>query len=396
MKDFIFKMPTRVYFGNGRVKELGTLCKEQGGAKVFVISDPVIGSTPIMEAVKNALDDAKMPYEVYTDTKPDPTVEMVDTVTEAMKKSGANVIVTVGGGSPIDLAKAVGVMATNEGSVEDYLFGGSKTVQKPGIPVIAIPTTAGTGSEVTAATVITNTKKNIKLSVTHDYVIPKVALLDPALQLGMPTLITASTGLDALTHAIESYVSLNSEPIADAMGIATIKLIGENLRTAVADGNNTVARSNMAIASLMGSVAFMNGGLGVVHGIAQSMGGLHHTPHAIANGLLLPYCMERNYLGNFKKFKDIAVALGENVEGLTEREAAYAAVTAVFELQEDVGVPRTLKELGPAKQGTPIEKKDFPAIIEGTMGYRLLPINPCKLVAKDIEDILNHAYEGRK
>jgi len=388
MKDFIFKMPTRVYFGNGYTRNLGPICKELGGARIFVISDPVIGATPIMEAVKKALDESGADYVVHTDTKPDPTIEMVDEVVKVMKESGADIIVALGGGSSIDLAKAVSVLMTNDGSVKDYLFGGTKNVTNQSFPVVAIPTTAGTGSEVTAATVITDTQNNIKLSITHDYVIPKAAIIDPLLHIGMPPLITASTGLDALTHAIESYVSLNAEPIADAMGLQAMKLIGANLRTAVADGSNLAARSNMAIASLIASVAFMNGGLGVVHGIAQSMGGIHHTPHGIANGLLLPYAMERNYVGNLQKFRDIAVALGADVEGLTLREAAYEAVTAVFDLQDDVFVPTTLKEIG-------IEKKDFPPIIDGTMKYRLLPINPCKLSAADVENILDRAYEGR-
>ncbi|MDR1572609.1 MAG: iron-containing alcohol dehydrogenase [Clostridiales Family XIII bacterium] len=388
MKDFIFKMPTRVHFGNGVTKKLPDLCKELGGGKIFLISDPVIASTPIMTAVKAALDAGGADYELFTDTKPDPTIEMVDNTAKALADSGASIVVAVGGGSPIDLAKAVAMLQTNEGSVREYLFGGTKTVQNPSIPLIAIPTTAGTGSEMTAATVIGDMQNNIKLSVTHDYIIPKAALIDPQLHVGMPPIITASTGLDALTHAIESYVSLNAEPISDALGLHAMRLIGANLRTAVADGNNIEARSNMAVASLIASVAFMNGGLGVVHGIAQSMGGLHHTPHGIANGLLLPYAMDRNYVGNFRKFRDIAVALGIDVEGLSDRDAAYTAVEAVFDLQEDVRVPRTLKEID-------IEEKDFQAIIDGTMPYRLLAVNPCKLVEKDIRGILEKAYEGR-
>jgi alcohol dehydrogenase class IV len=174
------------------------------------------------------------------------------------------------------------------------------------------------------------------------------------------------------------------------MGIAAIKLIGANLRTAVAQPTNLEARSNMAIASTIASVAFMNGGLGVIHGIAQSMGGLHHTPHGIANGLLLPYALHRNYLGNFKKFTEIAVALGADVTGLSERDAAYEAVEMIFDLQEDVGVPTKLSELQ-----HPVAEKDFEPIIEGTMAYRMLAINPVKLNAQDVRGILEHALNGR-
>ncbi|MDR2089763.1 MAG: iron-containing alcohol dehydrogenase, partial [Clostridiales Family XIII bacterium] len=207
------------------------------------------------------------------------------------------------------------------------------------------------------------------------------------LHVGMPPLITASTGMDALTHAIESYTSLNAEPISDALGIYAIKLIGENLRTAVANGQNLEARTNMAMAALIAGAAFVNGGLGVVHGIAQALGGLHHTAHGIANGVILPYAMRRNCVGNLKKFKDIAVALGENVEGLSAREAAYASVEAVHDLLLDVQAPASLPEIG-------IAREDFGPIIEGTMGFRLLAINPCKLVEKDIEGILEAALSG--
>jgi len=388
MKDFIFKIPTKIYFGNGLAKSLGKVCRELGGSKIFILSDSFVGNSPIMDTIKSAFEKESMEYILYTDSKPDPTIEMVDKAAEELKKSNADMVVAVGGGSSIDLAKAICMLMTNEGSVRDYLFGGSKAVTNPGVPLIAIPTTAGTGSEVTAASVITDVQNNIKLSVTHEYIIPKAAIIDPVLQKSMPMTLTASTGLDALTHAIESYVSLNAEPLSDAMGIQAIRLIGENLREVVADGNNLEARSNMALASLIAGIAFMNGGLGAVHGIAQSIGGLHHTAHGITNGLLLPYVMERNYVGNLKKFRDIAVALGENVEGLSLREAARASIEAVFDLQDDLKVPSKLKEIG-------IDKKDFPAIIDGTMEYRLLPINPCKLKAQDIENILTRAYEGR-
>jgi len=389
MKDFVFKMPTKVYFGNGAVKNLGNICREYGASKCFVISGPNVAATPAMDAVKAALDQPGLSYEIYTKVKPDPTIEMVDAAADVMKSGKADIVIALGGGSPIDLAKAAAMLMTNEGSVREYLFGGSRTVTNLPLPLIAIPTTAGTGSEVTAASVIADTENNIKLSVTHEYLIPKAAVIDPSLHTGMPTMITASTGFDALTHAIESYVSLNAGPISDAMGIYAIRLIADNLRTAVADGNNIEARANMAVASLLGGVAFLNGGLGVIHGIAQSMGGLHNTPHGIANGVLLPYGMERNCVGNLKKFRDIAVVLGEDVECMTLREAAFASVDAVLALQEDTNMPNSLKELN-------IGKKDFPDIIERTMKFRLMPMNPCKLTEDDVEGILNRAYEGRK
>ena len=222
--------------------------------------------------------------------------------------------------------------------------------------------------------------------MTHENLIPRMAFIDPELQMGMPPFITATTGMDALTHAIESYVSLNAEPISDAMGIAAIRMISENIRLATADGSNKFARTNMAIASTIAGVAFMNGGLGVVHGIAQTIGAVAHVAHGVANSLLLPYCMERNVVGNLEKFRNIAIAMGENIDGLSEREAAQAAVDAVFQLAEDLKVPMKLKDVG-------VTREMFPEIIEGTMEYRLLGVNPCKLKPSDIEEILENAFE---
>ena len=387
MKDFIFKMPAKVRFGEGIHTKLGTILKdEMGFNKVFIATDKGIVSTGIIDKIKTGLDQGGIDYIVYDELIPDPTIEVVDEAAEVLRKSGADVVLAVGGGSPIDTAKAMCMLQTHEGSVREYLFGGSKQVTKEIMPLVCIPTTAGTGSEMTAASVITNNQEKTKVSVTHENLIPKMAFIDPDLQMGMPPFITATTGMDALTHAIESYVSLNAEPISDAMGIAAIKLISDNIRLAVANGNNKEARTNMAIASTIAGVAFMNGGLGVVHGIAQTIGAVAHVAHGVANSLLLPYCMERNVVGNLEKFKNIAVAMGENVDGLSERDAAQAAIKAVFQLAEDLKVPMKLKDVG-------VTREMFPEIIQGTMEYRMLGINPCKLKASDVNDILERAFE---
>lgn len=387
MKDFIFKMPAKVRFGEGIHKQLGTILKdEMGFSKVFVATDKGIVATGIIDKVKEGLDKGGIAYEIYDELIPDPTIEVVDEAADVLRQSGADVVLAVGGGSPIDTAKAMCMLQTHEGSVRDYLFGGSKQVTRETMPLVCIPTTAGTGSEMTAASVITNNQDKTKVSVTHENLIPRMAFIDPELQMGMPPFITATTGMDALTHAIESYVSLNAEPISDAMGIAAIRMISENIRLATADGSNKVARTNMAIASTIAGVAFMNGGLGVVHGIAQTIGAVAHVAHGVANSLLLPYCMERNVVGNLSKFRNIAIAMGENIDGLSEREAAQAAVDAVFQLAEDLKVPMKLKDVG-------VTREMFPEIIEGTMEYRLLGVNPCKLKPSDIEEILENAFE---
>ncbi|MDF3000178.1 MAG: hypothetical protein K0Q48_297 [Bacillota bacterium] len=386
MKDFQFKMPARIKFGNGICKSTAEFCKELGASKVFVLTDPNILKINILNPIIESFDNAKLPYEIYSDIIPDPDIETVDRTAEVLKMSEADLVVAVGGGSPIDTAKSICLLQTNAGSVRDYLFGGTKTVTNPCMPLICVPTTAGSGSEMTAAAVITDNQNKIKLSVTHDYLVPKLAIIDPACQLGMPGFVTATTGLDALTHAIEAYVSLNANPVSDAMALQAMRLIGKYLRTAVANGSDVEARSNMAVASSIASVAFMNGGLGVVHGIAQSMGGVAHVAHGVANALILPYAMERNVVGNLEKFRDIAIALGEDVDKLTLREAADKAASAVFKLAMDVRVPLKLIEVG-------VTLEHFPEIIKGTMGYRLLAVNPCKLQEKDILEILEKAYE---
>lgn len=388
MKDFMFRMPTKVMFGAGISKKLPEIAAGLNAKKVFLLTGPNVVKTDIIKTIRESLDSSGMDYVLYSDIETDPPIEIVDKTAEILRDSNADLVVAVGGGSPMDTAKAVCMLQTNEGSIRDYLFGGTKTVTNPCMPLICIPTTAGSGSEMTAAAVITDKQNGIKLSVTNDLLMPKVALLDPALQTGMPQSVTASTGMDALTHAIEAYVSLNATPLSDMCALYAMETIGKNLRLAVANGNNLEARGNMAIASSIAAVAFLNGGLGVVHGIAQAMGGIAHTPHGVANALILPYAMKRNIIGNLQKFRDIAVALGENVEGKTLREAAELSAKAVMQLAVDLQIPIKLSD-----PRINITKDMFPKIIEGTMAYRLLAINPCKLYEKDIENILEEAFE---
>jgi alcohol dehydrogenase len=388
MKNFEFKMLTKIKFGIGITSELGKYLKETGVTKAFVGTDSFLATTPILEKVKESLDKAGVSYEIFADMQPDPTIEQVDEAAEILRKSGAEAVVAVGGGSSLDNAKAMCMLQTHEGSVRDYLFGGTKTVIKPIMPLVCVPTTGGTGSEVTGISVISDPHNEIKVSVTHENLIPKIAFVDPELHVGMPPYITATTGIDALTHAIEAYTSLNAEPMSDALAIYAIKLISDNLRTATANGNDIEARANMALASTLAGAAFANGGLGVVHGIAQAMGGVAHVAHGAANALILPYAMKRNFVGNLEKFKNIAVAMGENIDGLTLREAASLSAEAVMQLALDVQIPTKLSH-----PKINVTRDMFPKIIEGTMAYRLLAINPCKLTEKDIQTILEEAYE---
>lgn len=386
MKDFLFKSPTKVKFGAGISFQLYEIFEEMGVKKPFFVTGKHVGKTDEFAKIIASLEEKGYSVQLFTDTQPDPSIDVCDAAAQVLKDSDCDVCVAVGGGSVIDTAKAMCMLVTNEGSVKEYLFGGSKTVENPSLPLIVVPTTAGSGSEVSAASVITDEENDIKLSVSHEYLMPKFAVIDPLQQIHMPAFITATTGMDALTHAIESYVSLNANPFSDAYGEMAIRLIGENIRTAVHDPLNLEAREKMAVASTLAGTAFVNGGLGAVHGISQAMGGVAHVAHGTANSMMLPYVIEKNTPGNLEKFGKIAELLGENVTGLSKWEAAHCAISAVQKLAADLRIPSKLTEVG-------VTKEMFPAIIKGTMEYRLLAVNPVKITEQDVEEILEKAYE---
>lgn len=386
MKDFLFKLPTKICYGVNSALNLKPLLEQYGIKKVMVVTDAGIAGTESFKSLVEGLDRQDVDYVIYSEAVADPPIEAVDEATKILKKSGADGVVAVGGGSSIDTSKAMCMLVTNEGSVRDYLFGGTKTVTNRPIPLIAVPTTAGSGSEVTAASVITDNQHDIKLSVTHEYLMPLVAVVDPMMHVGMPPMITASTGMDALTHAIEAFVSLNAEPISDMYAMTAIKMIGENIRTAMYNPTNIEARGNMAIASILAAAAFVNAGLGAVHGISQSMGGIAHTPHGIGNSLLLPYVMELNVAGNPEKFAKIAELLGEDISGLSVRDAADFSIRAVRQMAKDLRIPSSLKKLQ-----IPVTEDMFDTIVDGTMGYRLLALNPVKVRREDVYEILRKA-----
>lgn len=385
MKHFLFKSPTKIIFGAGEALKIGSLCKQLGIEKPFIVTDKVIEKLDTFGAFVQALVQDGFAINIYSDTVVDPPVDVVNQIAKILKESGCDGVIAVGGGSSIDTAKAICMLAKNEGSIKDYLFGGTRTVQNPSLPLIAVPTTAGSGSEVTASSVITDTDNNIKLSVTHESIMPLYAVVDPELHKAMPSFITATTGMDALTHAIEAYVSLNANHISDAHAEKAIMLIVENIRTAMFNPDNMEARSNMAIASVMAATAFVNGGLGAVHGISQAIGGVAHVAHGLSNSMMLPYVMEINIMGNIKKFAKIAEMLGERTEGLSIRDQASLSVGAVDKLVEDLRIPRKLHEVK-------VTREMFPEIVKGTMEYRLLAVNPVIIREQDVYDILEKAF----
>ncbi len=385
MKNFLFKSPARIIFGENEALKIHVLCNQLQLKKPFIVTDKVIEQTIPFRDFSEALKAAGFNTVVYSDTVVDPPVEVVDRIAGILKDSGCDAVIAAGGGSSIDTAKAIAMLASNEGSIKEYLFGGTRTVTHPSMPLIAIPTTAGSGSEVTAASVITDTENDIKLSVTHEFLIPLYAVVDPVMQKGMPPFITATTGIDALTHALEAYVSLNASPVSDAYAEKAMAVIGENIRTATFNPENLEARSNMAVASVMAAVAFSNGGLGAVHGISQAMGGVAHVAHGLANSLMLPYVMEKNVPGNIKKFARIAELLGEKTDGLSIREQADLSIKAVVKLVRDLRIPEKLSEVK-------VTREMFPEIVKGTMGYRLLAVNPVIIREQDVYEILEKAF----
>jgi alcohol dehydrogenase class IV len=384
MKDFIFRIPTKVVFGAGSIRKVGEECKKLGATKAFVVTGKTFtGRSPYFQIVVDSLKDKGIEVVAYSEVEADPSVETVDYGAEMLRKEGCDLVIGFGGGSPMDAAKSIAMLQTNEGSIRDYIHKKRK-VMNPTLPIVAIPTTAGTGSEVTAAAVTTDRQTNEKIGISSDYMMPKLAIVDPEIHLEMPPSVTAATGMDALTHAIEGYVSLNAEPISDALCLHSIKMIGKHLRKAVADGKNIEARSGMVLASLIAGLGFTNVGLGAVHAVSHPIGAHFNIPHGVANGLMLPYVMEYNLMADFEKFKDIAEALGKNTSGLSLRDAAYLAVEAVAELSVDVGIPQTLGEIG-------IREENLPILVEHSMISRSLPSNPRRLKKEEVERIFQAA-----
>jgi len=384
MNEFLFRMPTRVIFGAGSIKKTPQLCKEQGFARVFVVT----GSTstrksPYLQELIAEMDAIGITTHIFSEVEADPSVETVTKGAAELTAFAADAVIAFGGGSPMDAAKSVSMISVNGGSILDYMQG-RKTYTKRGVPLICIPTTAGTGSEVTAAAVTTDKDSRKKIGVSHDFQMPAFAILDPVLHVTMPPSVTAATGIDALTHAIETFIAMKANPITDSLALSAIKMIGENLRLACANGENLEARGNMAIASLIAGGAFTNAGLGAVHGIAHPVGAQFGVAHGVANGILLPFVMEYCLMANYPKFRDIAAALGKSVEGVRLRDAAQLSVEAVRELKQDIGIPATLADVN-------IPANALAGIVQDATTYRQLPNSPRQLKVEDLQIIVSAA-----
>ena len=380
--SFNFICPTEIEYGAGSLAKLPQLVARFSARRVLVVGDPGLVKAGLIERVTHILTQASIAHEVFTDLKSDPEVRSVVEGTAFAKARGCDLVVAIGGGSAMDTAKGIGLMMSLDGRIEDYF--GIDRIDRAGAPVIAIPTTAGTGSEVTVWSVLHDTNTDQKVVIGSPHICPRIALLDPELSRSLPAAITAATGMDALTHAIESYVNQLCHPFVDATAEHSIALIGQHLRTAVAQGNCMEARGNMLIASSLAGIAFNRVRLGLVHAFSLPLGNIYHIPHGLVNGIMLPAVMAFNVPGNLKKYARIAMLLGENIEGLSLREAAYRSVTAVEQLKLDVGLTQTLSDFGLTPEG-------FDRVITEAMTSGNVAVNPRMPTHADMAAMLKAA-----
>ncbi len=339
-----FFVPNVSLMGPGCFNSLPERVKMLGGNKPLVVADKGMTSLGYTARLTELLGSQGIESVVYDDTVPNPTDSNVAEGLAVYLENGCDMLISLGGGSAHDCCKGIGLVASSGGSIHDYE--GVDQAKAPLPPYIAVNTTAGTASEMTRFTIITNTSNHVKMAIVDWRVTPDVAINDPELMVDMPPALTAATGMDALTHAVEAYVSTAATPITDACALQAIRLIGQYLRKAVARGDDMIARDKMAYAEYLAGMAFNNASLGYVHAMAHQLGGFYNLPHGVCNALLLPHVCRVNMIAATERFADIADALGEVTEGLSERDAALLAIDAIETLGQDVGIPRTLSELG--------------------------------------------------
>jgi len=384
MKTFSFTGAKKIVFGNGSFAGLAEHLAELKMGRPLVVLDGNLAGAGFGGKVAALMEKAKIGYVLFDKAAPEPPIELADEGAKLAFRKKCDGVVGIGGGSAMDLAKAIAVLAANKGKAEDYL--GLNKVPGPGLPKIMVPTTAGTGSEVTFTAVFIRKKLKKKEGMNSPYLYPELALLDPELTLTLPPHPTAATGIDALCHAIESYTSINASPMSELLSLEAIGLISDNLRTAVHDGTNIEAREAMLLGSLYAGLGLANAGVTAVHSLSYPLGGKYGISHGLANTIMLPRVMAFNLPGAQEKFVDIAEIMGEIVDDLPLREAAYLSVEAVESLIEDCGVFTTLEELG-------IPEEDFPDLAKTAMTVaRPLANNPCKMTPEEMVEIYQECY----
>lgn len=366
------------YHGAGAIAEIANEAKTRAFKKAFVCSDPDLIKFGVTKKVTDVLDNAGLAYEIYSNIKPNPTIENVQTGVAAFKKSGADYLIAIGGGSSMDTAKAIGIIIANPEFEDVRSLEGVAPTKKPSIPIIAVPTTAGTAAEVTINYVITDVEKKRKFVCVDTHDIPVIAVVDPDMMSSMPKGLTASTGMDALTHAIEGYITKGAWEMTDMFHLKAIELISKNLRGACE--NTKEGREGMALGQYIAGMGFSNVGLGIVHSMAHALGAVYDTPHGVANAILLPTVMEYNAPCTGTKYKDIAVAMGvEGVENMSQEEYRKAAVDAVKKLSADVGIPADLKAI--------VKAEDVDFLAQSAMDDACRPGNSKDPTFEDIKNL---------
>ena len=368
------------YFGAGARKELPAVVERMGFKKALVVTDKGLVKFGVCKMVTDVMDAAGIAYEIYDEVVPNPTVTNVKNGVAAFAKAGADVLVAIGGGSSMDTAKGIGIVTNNPEFSDVVSLEGVAPTKKKTVPIIAFPTTAGTAAETTINYVIIDEEKHKKMVCVDPNDIPCCSIIDAELMYTLPKATTAATGLDALTHAIEGYITKAAWELSDMFEIEAIRMINKYLRLAVFDPENPVGREGMALAQYVAGMAFSNVGLGVVHGMAHPMGSLHNIPHGVANALLLPTIMEFNAPVCREKYVEIAKAMGAYKEGMTQIEAAQAACDAVRALAVEVGIPQHLSEIG-------IYEKDIDALADQAIADVCTPGNPRKVTRADIVEL---------
>lgn len=363
------------YHGAGAIKDIATEAKGRGFKKAFVCSDPDLIKFGVTKKVIDVLEGAGLDYEIYSNIKPNPTIENVQTGVEAFKKSDADYLIAIGGGSSMDTAKGIGIVIANPEFEDIRSLEGVAPTKNKSVPIFAVPTTAGTAAEVTINYVITDVEKNRKMVCVDPKDIPVVAFVDPDMMSSMPKGLTAATGMDALTHAIEGYITAGAWELSDMFHLKAIEIISRSLRGAV--DNTPEGREGMALGQYVAGMGFSNVGLGIVHSMAHPLGALYDTPHGIANAIILPTVMEYNAEATGEKYRDIAKAMGvEGTENMSQEEYRKAAVDAVKQLSKDVGIPADLKEI--------VKREDIPFLAQSAYDDACRPGNPKETSVEDI------------
>ncbi|AOW84274.1 L-threonine dehydrogenase [Vibrio mimicus] len=346
-----FFIPTVNLMGAGCLKDAADAIQSKGFKRGLIVTDVILNKIGVVKKVQTLLNQRSVESVVFDGTKPNPTIRNVNDGLALLKEHDCDFVISLGGGSPHDCAKGIALLATNGGTISDYE--GVDRSAKSMLPLVAINTTAGTASEMTRFCIITDEERHIKMAIVDKHTTPLISVNDPELMLAKPASLTAATGMDALTHAVEAYVSIAATPITDAVAIKAIELIQANLRTAVSNGDDIHAREQMAYAQFMAGMAFNNASLGYVHAMAHQLGGFYDLPHGVCNAVLLPHVQRYNAQVCPERLRDVAKAMGVDVSAMTAEQGAAAAIEAIQQLSKDVGIPAGLRELGAQEQDIP-------------------------------------------